>query len=241
MGEFFDIMYDEKIWSIKGDKENGYRFYKNGTYESHFLKGNIVGIYQISNNSFLIYYRIMRDRWKIIRLKLVKGAKIVEYIHRFWDFDFITDDLILFDKNYVQFATLYSISKNHEIPDIKFLISKSEALDDCKFCKSREIKLIYTGEDSEFPTYLQVDYELKSFYCKKFIQVLIDPISLSPLPLAYSTLKNKYISLNDDFTLKSLFDEHEKELKLIEDFLCQLYYSDNRKTDVEFFSELNNH
>lgn len=244
MGKFYDIMYDEKVWSIKGDKENGYRISKNGTYESHFLKGNIVGIYQVTNNSFLIYYKVMRDKWKVIRLRLVKGGKIIEYVHRFNEFDFITDDLILFDKNYVQFTTLYSISKNHEISDIKSLISKSDTLCDCKFCKSREIKLIYTSEDSEFPTCLQVDYELKSFYCKEFIQVLIDPITLSPLPLTYSTLRNKYISLNDSFTLKNLFDEHEKELKVIEDFLCQLYqlyYSDNRKTDAELFSELNNH
>ena len=56
MGKFYDIMYDENIWSIKGDSENGYRISKNGTYESHFLKGTIVGIYQVANNSFLIYY-----------------------------------------------------------------------------------------------------------------------------------------------------------------------------------------
>lgn len=241
MSEFYDIMYDEKVWSIKGDRENGYRISKNDSYESHFLKGNIVGIYQVTNNSFLIYYKVMRDKWKVIRLKLIKGGKIIEYVHRFSDIDFITDDLILFDKNYVQFTTLYSISKNFEISDIKSLISKSDKLYDCKFCKSREIKLIYNSENSDFPAYLQVDYELKSFYCKEFIQVLIDSITLSPLPLTYSTLRNKYISLNDNFTLKNLFDEHEKELKVIEDFLYQLYHSDNRKTDAELFSELNNH
>ena len=244
MYKLYDIVYDENVWNIKGDSDNGYIISKNESLESHRLKGNIIGINQVTNNSYLIYYKVMRDKWKVIRLKLVKGGKIIEYVHRFRDFDFISDDLILFDRNYVQSTTLYSISKNSEIPDINFLISKSETLYDCKFCKSREIKLVYDSENSEFPTYLQVDYELKSFYCKEFIQILIDLTTLSPLPLTYSTLRNKYISLNNTFTLKNLFEEHEKELKVIEDYLCQLYqlyYSDNRKTDTELFSEINNH
>lgn len=242
MNKLYGIKYDKNVWTIKGDYVSGYKISRNESSESHFLKGNsnIVGINQIADNSFLIYYEFMRDKWKIVRLKFTKEEKIIEYSHRFSDFNFITNDVILFDKDFVDSATLYSISKNCEIPNLQFLISKSSEKPDCKLCKSREITLV--KEESEYPTYLQVDYELKSFCCKKFIQVLVNPNTLSPLPLVYSTLRNNYISLSDDFTLENLFEEHNAELKIIDTFLSQLYYSDSRKSKSELcFEILNNH
>lgn len=240
MSRLYGISYDKQKWAIN-ESSDGYSIVNKETFKSYFVCGDIIGIEQITDDAFLVHRRTMRDEWAIERIKLTSEGIVLEYEHSsFMDFNFLTDDTIIFDKDSSVFATVYSISKNCEIQDIKYIISKSSHFPDAQFCKSRDIDLYYENESSEYPSHLLVGYELSSHYCKEFIQVMIDPSTLQPISPAYSTLRGTYVQLSESnpFALERLFRNDNKNLKVIDAFLYELYYTDARKTEAEFCADI---
>lgn len=240
MSRLYDISYDKEKWVINGSRDTGYQIVRKETFTSYFVGGDIIGIEQVTDDAFLVYRRTMRNEWSIARIKLTGTEKVFEYEHSFTNFDFLTDDTIIFDKDSCVFATVYSINNNCEIPIIHSIISKSSNLPDTRFCRSREIDLYYNNESFEYPSHLFVAYKLSSNYCKEFIQVMIDPSTLQPISPAYSTLRGKYIHLSDNFTLEKLFTEDNNNLNVINAFLYNLYCTDARKTEAEFCTDIGN-
>lgn len=96
MSRLYEIKCNEEQWIVKGSRDTGYEIVDKITFECYTISGDVIGIEQISYDEFLIHRRTMRDDWQILRLKL-QGSTIVEYKHTFKHFDFLTDDIIIFD------------------------------------------------------------------------------------------------------------------------------------------------
>ena len=233
----YDIKCNEEQWIVKGNRDSGYKLVHKTTFECYSISGDVIGIEQITDDAFLVYRRTMRDEWQILRLKL-QGSTIVEYRHSFKQFSFLTNDIIIFDyEDTCHGAELYCISQNSEVDDLNHLISGNLDRHDASYVYSRNISLLYENEDDEYPIYLSVDYRLKdTFHSKEYLQVILDVNSLKPVTPVYSTLRNKYFSLNDSLTLRDLVEEETHYLWIIDDFLDNLYNTANTKTTEELLS-----
>ena len=233
----YEIKCNEEQWIVKGNRDNGYNLVHKTTFECHSISGDVIGIEQITDDAFLVYRRTMRDEYQILRLRL-QGSTIVEYKHTFQSFNFLTDDIIIFDyEDTSHGAELYSISKNAEINDLNHLISGNTDRHDASYLYSRNITLLYENEDDEYPTYLSVNYRLNNtFHSREHLQFILDVNSLKPVTPVYSTLRDKYFTLSDSFTLKDLVEEENHYLWIIDDFLYNLYNTANIKTSEELLS-----
>lgn len=215
-----DMRYDKKQWSIKIEKKDnyveGFRIHVY-TYICHFknretkkcydmdLKDDILyALLQISDDTFFLFYG---NSFRRISFR----DNIISYVHYFGDSGFLynfflSEDIFVCIIN--SFNTfMYSISKNTQIDDAfnYFISSNSEMSDieipDSKFAKSRSIVPVYT-DDSCYPTYLRINYNLFS----RYIKLLVDAKSLKPMFL-YDSFSHCYFdpSLIDAFFKKGFF------------------------------------
>lgn len=233
----YGISYNENQWSVKGSRDSGYTIVNKITFESYSISGDVIGIEQLTDDTFLVHRRTMRDEWQILRLKL-QGSQIVEYKHTFNHFEFLTDDIIIFDyQDSSHGAELYCISKNTEENDLNHLISGNTDRHDASYVYHRDITLLYENNDDEYPIYLHVNYRLNhTFHCKEHLQLILDANSLKPVTPVYSTLRDKYFTLSDSFTLKDLVEEETSYLWIIDDFLESFYNTANTKSTEELLS-----
>lgn len=233
----YEIKCNEEQWSIKGSRDEGYIIVDKITFESYSIPGDVIGIEQITDDTFLIHRRTMRDEWQILRYKL-QGTKFFEYKHEFNHFSFLTEDIIIFDyTDGCHGAELYCISKNLQINDLNHLISGNTDKHDASYLYNRKITLLYENEDDEYPIYLSVNYRLSNtFHCIEYLQFILDVNSLKPVTPVYSTLRNKYFTLNDSLTLKDLVEEENSYLRIIDNFLAELYNTANTKSTEELLS-----
>ena len=234
----YDISYNENQWSVKGSRDSGYTIVHKTTFEAYSISGDVIGIDQISDDEFLVHNRFMRDTWHIRRVKLKDGQLIIEYNHNFKYFNFLTDDIIIFDyKRSCHGAKLYSISKNSEFDDLNHLISGNLERHDASYVNNRDVELLYQNKVSQYPTYLLVDYQLQhTFITDEHLQLILDSNSLQPLTPVYSTLRGKYFTLSDSLTLRDLVEEENHYLYIIDGFLKELYYTANTKSTEELLS-----
>ena len=79
MSRLYEIKCNEEQWIVKGTRDVGYKIVNKETFDSHSISGDIIGIEQITDDEFLVYRRIMRDKWQILRVKLQNAATILEY------------------------------------------------------------------------------------------------------------------------------------------------------------------
>lgn len=236
----YDISYNEEQWSITGSRDTGYTVINKTTFDSHRISGDVIGIEQVTDDEFLVYRRIMRNKWQIFRFKAdIVNHKIYNlYCKEFCSFDFLTDDIIIFDQDYyVLGATLYSISKNEEYDTLNHLLSSEP---DCRLIKDRRITLLYENpEKGEYPTALYVEYQFNSYpldICA-YLQVVLDANTFKPIRPVYSTLRDKYFDLSDEsITLGQIAKEDSYYASKIGNFLSAFYSKDNRKDLEELLS-----
>lgn len=228
MSRLYEISYDKNVWVIKGDRAHGYNVIRKDTFDSYYFGGDIIGIEQIGECLFLVHKRILRDTWCIERYKLENSEKIQEFRIDFEDFEFLSGDLIFFD-NY----SIYSIKENKKIEDLHHIISKE--WHDSIIYSSRNIELIYDNKEDTYPSYLLINYKLRSSHLEEYIQVMVKTSTLEPLSPIYSTLRENYIKLSNEVTLEKVFKEHNSQICVIDAFLRELYLKDNRKTENEMY------
>lgn len=233
MDRLFKISYDQKTWNIKGNRTEGYRFIKKSNCELYFLIGDIIGIEQINSDSFLIYCKVSNKEWIIKRFKLYNGLKIEKYSHRFRTFDFLSENLIVFDKDSISSCKLYNIQENIEIPHLDFISSCKHDID---FCHERHIKFLYNKSFCDYPKYLRIDYSLRSNYYTAYLQFIIDAKSFKILSPAYSTLRRQYIEITSADSVLKLFEETITSLKILDSSLHPHFEKDLRKKDFELWS-----
>lgn len=239
MSRLYEISYDKNQWSIRGSRDTGYRIVNKKNYDSCTLRGDIIGIEQVSDNEFLVYRRIMRDEWQIVRFKFDTNTHEVYqvYCKEFRHFNFLNEDTIIFDKDaHILGATLYHISSNAEDDALNHLLSDEP---DCRLIQSRYIRLLYDDvESDEYPTALFVEYKFSSFpldICA-YLQVVLDAHTLAPISPAYSSLRDKYFYLDDSLTLGQIAKEDSYYAGFIGSFLSSIYSEDNTKSPTDLLN-----
>ncbi len=240
MKRLYGISCNEEQWCVKGNRDNGYKLVNRTTLDSYSISGNVIGIEQILDDTFLVYrQRFMRDDWQISREKLSDGKVIREYHHEFQYFNFLTEDVIIFDKDKALAGILYSISQNCEMDTMNHMLHDDSRIHDASCLSKRYITFLYDTEDSDYPSLLLVDYKpISTHRSEEYLQVFFDPNSLQPLSPVYSTLRNQYLTLTESYTLKEIMKEENHYLSIIDDFLYNLYQKDNRKSTEELLSML---
>ena len=197
MSRLYDITYNKDQWAIKGDRDSGYKLVNKESYDSFTIGGDVIGIEQITDDEFLIYRRIQRYRWQITRFK-IEGCKAVRVFEEdFEHFDFLSDDVIMFDG-----ARLYSIKKNAHF-DSPLLFGNKVTVE-----KADGKKVLYI-EHEIISTSLPNMYDL----------VVVDALTLKPISQAYSSLRDRLVTLSDDFTFKQFIQEDEYYARIIGDYL----------------------
>lgn len=239
MSRLYDINYNEEQWNIRGSRDTGYTLVNKTTFDSHRISGDIIGIEQVTDDEFLVYRRIMRDKWQIFRFKIdiVTHKRHNLYCKEFRHFDFLTNDIIIFDKDApVIGSTLYSISKNEEYDTLNHLLSSEP---DCRLIKDRRIELLYKdSEKDEYPTALYVEYQFNSYPLNicAYLQVVLDVNTFKPIRPVYSTLRDKYFDVDDTVTLGQIAKEDSYYAGKIGNYLSAFYSEDNRKDLEELLS-----
>jgi len=233
MSRLYEICYDKNQWSIRGSQDTGYRIVNKKNFDFCVLGGDIIGIEQISDDEFLVYRRIMRDKWHIIRLKFdFNSHTVFEIYHKeFHDFHFLTEDTLIFDG-----ATLYHISSNTEDDSLNHLLSSEP---DCRLTKSRCIELLYDNiKNDEYPTSLFVEYKFLSypFDICAYLQVVLDAHTLAPISPAYSSLRDKYFYLDESLTLRQIAKEDSYYAGIIGGFLSDFYSKGSTKTPTDLLN-----
>ncbi len=233
MSRLYEISYDKNQWSIKGSRDSGYQIVNKKNFDAYALYGDIIGIEQISDDEFLVFSRIMRNKWQIARLKFDTNTHKAYQLYRkeFCHFNFLNEDTIIFDKDfYVLGATLYHISSNTEDDALNHILSDEP---DCRLIHCRYIQLLYDDiENDEYPTSLYVKYQFSSYpldICA-YLQVVLDAHTLAPITPAYSSLRDKYFYLDDSLTLGQIAKEDSYYAGFIGSYLSSFYSKDNTKT-----------
>ena len=240
MSRLYGISCNEEQWCVEGNRDDGYKLVNRTTLDSYSIPVDVIGIEQILDDTFLVHqWRTMRDEWQICRVKLSDGKTILEYHHEFQHFNFLTKDIIIFDKDKSLGGILYSISQNCEMDTMNHMLHEDSRIYDASCLFQRYITFLYDTEDSEYPSLLLVDYKpICAYHSNEYLQVFFDPNSLQPLSPVYSTLRNQYLTLTESYTLKEIMKEENHYLSIIDDFLYNLYQKDNRKSAEELFSML---
>ena len=211
----FKLKYDPSEWEIS-ENSGVYRFIYLKTSEIYFLDG-VIGINQVNSNSFLFFYK-QEQRFKVTRIVINNGLKQIVYSHNFNKMDFLTDDLIIFDSQSVTKSILYSISKNCEIP-FDIIAPTKSTIHDSQLCSERTIEML-TEPGKRFSDFLKIDFKLPAQAWNEYVQVIVEAKTLAPQSPVFSTLRNKYLPLEKDYSLKQIIEEDTKYLKEIEDFYC---------------------
>lgn len=196
MSRLYGITYNEKQWSCKGSRESGsYTFVNKKTFDSYRIYGDIIGIEQLDDNSFLVYRRIMRDTWQISRVAFNSKHSSLIFSEDFKNFYFLSEDTILFDNRCV-----YSISKNCKVEEFEWL-------------KYKDLEVI--NDEEKNSTYLLVKEKIP-FSDDAYVQVLVDINTFKPITNASSSLRNNHhIVLSDSFTFDDLVKEDSHYASII--------------------------
>lgn len=201
MSRLHGITYNKKQWDCWSSRNYiSYSLKNKKTLDTYSIVGDIIGMEQIDDSSFLVYRIIpgngrQIDRQQIIRMVFNSGCSSCIFLKSaFKNFYFLSEDTILFDNKCV-----YSISQNCEIPEFEWL-------------KSFDLE-VFTDEKKN-STYLWV--KKKNPYTNDCVQVFVDTKKFQPITSASSSLRNNHhITLSDEFTFLDLVREDESYARSI--------------------------
>ena len=206
---------DENRWEVNELEEDYYHSYKlidKDTSNTYYFN-RIIGIEQITDDEFLVYKRASSDYYKIARYKLENSCKKEIYSHESNNHIFLNDDNILFYGSHFFFDDVYSISKNEEVEEAKWLYYKSFE--------------IYENENNE--KNLLIKDTLVSNHGDEYLMYGVDCNNFEPNSPCYSSLRNKFIDVktkedcikihDEDYKYKSsvdriLFETQQNNLKM---------------------------
>ena len=241
MSRLYGISYNDQQWCVKGSREDGYTLINKTTFDSYSIRGDVIGIEQITDDEFLVYRLISWDEWEpgnsyqIARILLKGREAVVTFEYTFYHhFHFLTEDIIIFDDA----ALLYSIKKNEKDDRLNHLFSENKSLHDRRLIRDRNIKFLYTNKEDLYPSCLLLEYRLNThlFDTTEYLQVILDSSTLLPISPVYSTLRDKYFTLSSTLTLGQLVEEENRYMYIIGSFLHDLYSKDNRKSSDDMLN-----
>lgn len=240
MSRLYGVDYDRDHWNVTGDRGIGYRILNKDTNELYRITGDVIGIEQVSGsaNRFLIYKRYTRDEWLFMSVRFECNNIIKEYIHKFTEFCFLSENTIAFDLNQNACTVVYNIDTNKESAPLSHYFSPDEELYDIRFYQNRKIEMICEKEN-EYPSYLLLTYNFSSYIIDigATLQFVVDPVSYQIVSPVYSGLWEKFITIDDDETMEDIACEHYIETRRISDFLRN-FYGKNSSKKIEDFLEV---
>lgn len=217
MNQLYEITYNETQLVCKGNRTDGYQLLNTTDMNLYHIQGDVIGIMQIDDDTFLIHRQITQNTGHIGRFKLNSGKIILEFGKDFKKFTFLTEDTILFDNELV-----YSISRNGEVPESKWIKRKK----------------IEVQTDNGKPSVLFIEECIDPL--KEYVQVLVDIHTFSPVSNAYSTLRDSKIPLTDSFTFEKLVLEDVCYIKIVKAYFFGLYGDFRTKGQKALLEEYNN-
>ena len=223
-----DFSYNNKIWEVRRNAQNEFCIINKNTNNSYFIKGNVVAIEQVSDNNFIIIEKAYNS-YIFLCYELEYNVVLKLYVREFSSIDFISDDLILFDKD-LETTTVFSISNHIECKENIFFIVTRPAVESNPFCWSYHTELVFDNDaNSEYPKYLFVTYKLLSFVKEEYIQVLVDVKTWKPIAPVYSTFRKNFIEIPKDKKLLEIFKEDNYKLKNLDK---DRYYRKSSNTNL---------
>ena len=149
---------------------------------------NIVGIKQIGDDEFFIIKR-KNDKCSITRIHFGPGVldTIVLYHKCFLDYYVLTDDTFIFNDGEV-----YSIERRCNPPEAYWLKYKNFSVIEDSNSSKKYILVTETINSTRFPNY---------------IQAIVDTETFKPIGKAYSSLRDSFIELSDDFRFNDLVEQ----------------------------------
>lgn len=245
---FGGISFDSKMWELK-KIPNGIRLIRKRIMEFYDLTCGVFALQQISPNTFVIHYTPEPGEYYFSRAILDKGIVTYVQCYPYSKANLLSPNFVLFNKdNFSARAVHVNQTINPFLLDhvsIKNSIQVASHIvwstgPDESLCDSRKIRFIY-GDDPQYPKYLKVEYELSSVLLTEYVQILLDPVTLQQVSPAYSTIRDKYFTLTESFTLHDLIAEDRNYVRTATDFLLQIYSADGRKTDEELIATIADH
>lgn len=238
MCRLYDLSYNQNQWCILGSQHAGYRIVNQKNSDSYYVGEDIIGIEQIFDDEFLIFRRA-EDDLQIVRYKFDTNIHKVQqlYCKTFYDFEFLTEDTIIFDKDSREsLATLYHISSNTEDDALNQILGFEL---DYRLIEKQSICLLHDDvAGSEYPTALFVEYKFNSYpldICA-YLQVVLDTHTLAPISPAYSSLRNKYFYFDESVTLRQIAKEDSYYASVIGHFLSKFYSEGTTKTPTDLLN-----
>ena len=210
MSRLYEAKVDEKRWKITEIDNKNYHTYKlidKREEEIYFLR-NIIGVEQVKDDEFLVFDRYNIDFFRIARYKAEKSELIKLFDTKFTDFDFITDDRILFtywDKSHsYRSSGIYSIKDNDYVEDGKWLNGKSVE--------------VFKYDDGNIGIYVE-DEMISYMLNRPKLIFTVDSNNLQPNSECYSELRDSFIKVNDKEDIKKIKLEEQRYIGIIEDYI----------------------
>ena len=181
MSRLYGTKYDSERWKVDLVDDTNYKTYKIVDKENleiyHF--NNIIGFEQVTNDEFLVYRRANHDCFEIKRLILAHSELDEIYRARFSQFEFISDDRIMFTYwgkfGPYKISGIYSISQNKELEEGKWLETFGVNIDENGIVVEDRIYDSELGDNK--------------------LIFSIDPETLEPNSECYSSFRNSYVKI----------------------------------------------
>ena len=208
MNRLYGVKVDENRWKINEYDNSYYHSYQlidKKTNNIYFLN-HIIGVEQVTDDEFLVFKRANHDYFEIIRYKLDNLKLIEVFSKRFSQFEFITDDRILF--TYWGNAGPYRTTGIYSIRD-NTMLNNANWLDDTV------IDIYDDDETNETKLYVVKDLFSYKLGNQKII-FMVDSNTLEPDSDCYSQLRDSFIKVDSKEDIQKIISEDKKYINIIE-------------------------
>lgn len=244
---FGGTSFDTEKWELK-EIPGGIRLVQKELLEFYDFTCGVFALQQckVQDDFFLIHYQSeLGEPYTIAKVWLAHNQVAFQKYFNYQEAKYLSRYMLLLDSNTFDARLCLLVDKEFRINGILLylickLSNRGSLISDRLLCDSRKIKFIY-GDDPQYPKYLKVEYELSSVLLTEYVQILLDPVTLQQVSPAYSTIRDKYFTLTESFTLHDLIAEDRNYVRTATDFLLQIYSADGRKTDEELIATIADH
>ena len=227
MSRLYGIKYDSERWKVDLVDDTDYKTYKIVDKENLeiYYFNNIIGFEQVSADEFLVYRsgRANRDWFEIKRLILANSELDEIYSAKFSQFEFISDDKIMFTYwgkyGPYKISGIYSISQNKELEEGKWLETFGVNIDENGIVVEDRIYDSELGDNK--------------------LIFSIDPETLEPNSECYSSFRNSYVKIETKEDYEKLKEEEKKYINYVSNYYSSQKYQNINNARKRVLSKKN--
>ena len=207
MSRLYGAKLNTNEWIINEIDNKNYHTYKlTDKNDNNYYLNHIIGFEQVTDDEFLVFRRASYDDFEIIRYKLHNLKLIEVFSKRFSQFEFITDDRILFA--YWGNAGPYLTTGIYSIRD-------NTMLNNANWLNDTVIDIYDDDETNETKLYVVKDLFSYKLGNQKII-FMVDPNTLEPDSDCYSQLRDSFIKVDSKEDIQKIISEDKKYINIIE-------------------------